>query len=72
MLRIVPTYVIAYMYEPLIKKEWPRNIELSYVSTYVQTLSHDFINQKNDDLFFYFCCLTPLSAIFQLYHGDQF
>jgi hypothetical protein len=21
---------------------------------------------------FEFCCLTPLSAIFQLYHGDQF
>ena len=24
------------------------------------------------DLFFIFGCLTPLSAIFQLYHGDQF
>jgi hypothetical protein len=42
------------MYEPLIKKEWPRNIELSYVSTDVQTLSHDFINQKNDDFYFLF------------------
>jgi len=21
---------------------------------------------------FFFCVLTPLSAIFQLYHGDQF
>jgi len=24
------------------------------------------------DLFFIFGVLTPLSAIFQLYHGDQF
>jgi hypothetical protein len=25
-----------------------------------------------DDLIFDFWCLTPLSAIFQLYHGDKF
>jgi hypothetical protein len=32
--------------------------------------NHTLINQKW--ILFYFWCLTPLSAIFQLYHGDQF
>jgi hypothetical protein len=33
-----------------------------------QTWKFDCFN----DFFIDFWCLTPLSAIFQLYHGDQF
>jgi len=32
----------------------------------------DFFSSWLYDLLFDFWCLTPLSAIFQLYHGDQF
>jgi hypothetical protein len=28
--------------------------------------------QDEDFILFYLLCSTPLSAIFQLYHGDQF
>jgi hypothetical protein len=29
-------------------------------------------NYNYQQIDFDFCCLMPLSAIFQLYHGDQF
>jgi hypothetical protein len=41
-----------------------------------ETVSEDvyisLVKKRNDHLILIFGVLTPLSAIFQLYHGDQF
>ena len=45
------------------------NIDSTLIS---EVFSSDLFNRKNLDLIWFdLLCLTPLSAIFQLYHGDQ-
>jgi len=40
-----------------------------YIHDVISRAGHTF---KYSNLLIDFWCLTPLSAIFQLYHGDQF
>ena len=68
------------MYRELLKKKKKEKKEKRLLSTQEKPffsnilailLPADFYLMQ-DLIWFDFLCLTPLSAIFQLYHGDQF
>jgi hypothetical protein len=44
----------------------------SILMSFLLSLNHDLTLIENILIFWFWLCLTPLTAIFQLYHGDQF